>query len=773
MKRLVFSLILVAGVVSMHAMPFTISKGQELTADIDLNMAPVVKTAFEILQKDCKAVFSAELKKGPKDSDIKVGIDKKLTHPEEFLIRVNDKGVLSVNGSDPHGVAYGLLELSRMFGVSPWEWWADCTVRPMETFELGEGYLSNQHPSVRYRGIFINDEDWGLMPWSCQTMEPGNPKGVIGAKTSEKIFELLLRLRANTYWPPMHACSKPYFMTEGNREVAKRYGVYIGTSHCEPMACNALGEWGERGTGDYNYVTNAENVRKFWKERVDDVRDQEIIYTLGMRGIHDDPMKGVKQGSEEAKELLQQVINDQLKMAPENAPKVFIPYKEVLDIYNKGIELPEEVTLMWTDDNYGYIRHFPTDEERARSGGNGVYYHVSYWGRPHDYLWLGTFSPYLLHQQMATAFERGIQNMWILNVGDIKPAEYQIELFMDMGWNIQKVNRDGVEKHMRQFFLREFGESLSDRNVDMLVDDMNTCYRLAFVRRPEFMADTRTEEADKAYWATQRGLDWSYAMPGVTNDGFSGERTKKYAGIVENVKRLSERIADNRKDAYFQLVEYPVHAAACLNWKYLIWQLVDSVQAKEKSDHYFELTKELTEKYNSLKGGKWRGIMDMQPRKQAVFDRVNGLVPPKKVATAGKQPLPVILEAAESIKTWEGLGYSESAMELNQSQESFVRYVFKPEEAKKVTVYLAFIPTLPIEDDKLEVEVKTSDSDKPALIQYATYGRSEEWKVNVLWNRSIKKVPLNINPSKDTHFIEIRPLTEGILLDDVYVIKEQ
>lgn len=248
---------------------------------------------------------------------------------------------------------------------------------------------------------------------------------------------------------------------------------------------------------------------------------------------------------------------------------------------------------------------------------------------------------------------------------------------------------------------------------------------------------------------------------------------KKYMGVMESVQHLSERIADNRKDAFFQLVEYPVCAAACINWKFLPWQTMDTEQAKTVSDNYYGQIEELTKQYNSLNGGKWRGMMDMQPRKQTVFDKVDRLVPPKKVETAGKQPLPVILEAAESIKTWEGLGYSESAMELNKSQESFVRYVFKPEDAKKVTVYLAFIPTLPIEDDKLEVEVKTSDSDKTTVIQYATYGRSEEWKVNVLWNRSIKKVPLNINLSKDTHFIEIRPLTEGILLDDVYVIKEQ
>ena len=282
-------------------------------------------------------------------------------------------GILHIEGADPHGLAYGLLEVSRIIGVSPWTFWAGSTTNPCTTIK--EGFELNEYPSVRYRGIFINDEDWGFTPWSSTVFErlfnSANPEGMVGPHTTEEVFKLLLRLRANTYWPPMHECSVPFFMTPGNREVAQKYGIYIGTSHCEPMACNANGEWKRRGTGDYNYVTNAENVRRFWQQRIDEVRNQEMIYTIGMRGVHDGMMQGVKT-TDEHKAVLQQVINDQLQMLPNDVPKVFIPYKEVLEVYQKGLQLPDDVTLMWTDDNYGYIRHFPSESEKNRTGGNGI-----------------------------------------------------------------------------------------------------------------------------------------------------------------------------------------------------------------------------------------------------------------------------------------------------------------------------------------------------------------------------------------------------------------
>ena len=453
---------------------FVLTSGQTVVIACSPSEELVVRTALEMLGRDIQTVLSSTTQANEKTGEIvigtvgqselisRTGIDVSALKGKKqaFLLSVSPEGKLIVAGSDKHGTAYGILEISRLLGVSPWEWWADVTPEKKKLFKLSSKFQSLQAPSVEYRGIFINDEDWGLMPWSSRTYEPSKVKGEIGPRTNERIFELLLRLRANTYWPAMHECTLPFFLTKGNREAAKKYGIFIGASHCEPMACSAAGEWKRRGEGAYDYVNNAPAVYKFWEDRVKEVADQEILYTLGMRGVHDGKMQGAKT-VEEQKAVIDRVVADQRGLIEKyvdkdvtKVPQVFIPYKEVLDIYHAGLQVPDDVTLMWCDDNYGYIRHFPTAEECPRKGGNGVYYHVSYWGRPHDHLWLSTMSPYLIFQQMKLAYDRGIQKMWILNVGDIKPAEYQIELFMDMAWNIEAVASEGVTSHLKHWLER-------------------------------------------------------------------------------------------------------------------------------------------------------------------------------------------------------------------------------------------------------------------------------------------------------------------------------
>lgn len=453
---------------------FVLQSGQPVAIACSGSEAPVVRTSLDLLSRDLQTVLSATARVDTNTGNILVGtigqsklieqagidISALKNKKQAFMLAVSEDGKLVVAGSDSHGTAYGILEISRLLGVSPWEWWADVTPKKKETFRLSGKFRELQSPSVEYRGIFINDEDWGLMPWSNKTYEPSGVKGEIGPRTNERIFELLLRLRANTYWPAMHECTLPFFLTKGNREAAKKYGIFMGASHCEPMACSAAGEWRIRGKGAYDYVNNSPAVYQFWEDRVKEVAGQEILYTLGMRGVHDGKMQGAKT-VEEQKAVLDRVFVDQRGLLEKyvnkdvtQVPQVFIPYKEVLDIYHAGLQVPEDVTLMWCDDNYGYIRHFPTAEERARKGGNGVYYHVSYWGRPHDHLWLSTMSPSLIYQQMKQAYDQGIQKMWILNVGDIKPAEYQIELFMDMAWNLDKVSSEGVTAHLKHWLER-------------------------------------------------------------------------------------------------------------------------------------------------------------------------------------------------------------------------------------------------------------------------------------------------------------------------------
>ena len=651
------------------------------------------------------------------------------------------------------------MELSRLIGVSPWEWWADVTPEKKTSFVLSAEYQTLQSPSVEYRGIFINDEDWGLMPWSSQTYEPSDIKGHIGPKTNARIFELLLRLRANTYWPAMHECTLPFFLTEGNRKVAEEYGIFIGSSHCEPMVCSAAGEWRRRGQGDYDYVNNSASVYKFWEDRVKEVAQQGNIYTLGMRGVHDGQMQGAKTVAEQ-KAVLERVLKDQRGLLQKYVnkdvtaiPQAFIPYKEVLDIYNAGLQVPDDVTLIWCDDNYGYIRHFPTAEERARKGGNGIYYHVSYWGRPHDYLWLGTFSPYLLHQQMKLAYDRGIQKMWVLNVGDIKPAEYQIELFLDMAWNIDEVNEIGVTVHLKSWLEREFGSNCAEE----LLPAMEAHYQLSYIRKPEFMGNTREEERDPKYKVI-KDLPWS--------EQTISERLRSYTVLSDVVERMESNIPAGRQDAYFQLVKYPVQAAAQMNRKILTAQLARHSKVDWKqSDAAFDSIASLTQQYNSLQNGKWNRMMDFQPRKLPVFKRVEHTTATEPMVTDRKmlckwnamectygKPVP-----------YEGLGYERKAAGIRKG--SSLTFAFDDYGKDSVEVEIRLLPSHPLDEKQLRFAISVDEA-VPQTVSYETKGRSEEWKENVLRNQAIRKVTLPIN-KQASHKLVITALDEGVVLDQV------
>ena len=752
---------------------FSLRSDQPIKLACDNAEEKVVQTALKLFMRDYQSVFSASAAVAARQGNIIVGTVGKspllkavsadvsaLTGKKQvFLLQVLPDGKLLVAGSDSHGTAYGIMELSRLIGVSPWEWWADVTPEKKTSFVLSAEYQTLQSPSVEYRGIFINDEDWGLMPWSSQTYEPSDIKGHIGPKTNARIFELLLRLRANTYWPAMHECTLPFFLTEGNRKVAEEYGIFIGSSHCEPMVCSAAGEWRRRGQGDYDYVNNSASVYKFWEDRVKEVAQQGNIYTLGMRGVHDGQMQGAKTVAEQ-KAVLERVLKDQRGLLQKYVnkdvtaiPQAFIPYKEVLDIYNAGLQVPDDVTLIWCDDNYGYIRHFPTAEERARKGGNGIYYHVSYWGRPHDYLWLGTFSPYLLHQQMKLAYDRGIQKMWVLNVGDIKPAEYQIELFLDMAWNIDEVNEIGVTAHLKSWLGREFGSNCAEE----LLPAMEAHYQLSYIRKPEFMGNTREEERDPKYKVI-KDLPWS--------EQTISERLRSYTVLSDVVERMESNIPADRQDAYFQLVKYPVQAAAQMNRKILTAQLARHSKADWKqSDTAFDSIASLTQQYNSLQNGKWNRMMDFQPRKLPVFKRVEHTTATEPMVTDRKmlckwnamectygKPVP-----------YEGLGYERKAAGICKG--SSLTFAFDDYGKDSVEVEIRLLPSHPLDEKQLRFAISVDEA-VPQTVSYETKGRSEEWKENVLRNQAIRKVTLPIN-KQASHKLVITALDEGVVLDQV------
>ncbi|WP_443938901.1 glycosyl hydrolase 115 family protein [Pedobacter sp. MW01-1-1] len=753
-------------------------KGQTLPVSISPKEAQVVHTALEIFSRDFSAVFDAKLAQTEKaqiliatvgmNSPVEKLVDSKSlstlkAHAEGYIIQVkNDK--MYILGSDKRGTAYGILELSRKIGVSPWVWWADSYIQKKTSCVFNNNFMLLEYPSVKLRGIFINDEDWGINPWSYQTFEPSKIKGQIGPKTHAQIFELLLRLRANTYWPAMHSVSVAFYQTPGNKEIADKYGIVVGASHCEPMMRNANYEWKIDGVGNYDYVHNRVEVLKFWETRVKELKNSDNLYTLGIRGVHDGKMQGANT-LQEQKDALTHIIADQRKMIETylnkdvtQIPQVFVPYKEVLDVYNMGLAVPEDVTLLWCDDNYGYIRHLPTEQERARKGGNGVYYHVSYWGRPHDYLWLATNHPAQLYTQMKRAYDAGAQDIWILNVGDIKPGEYLTELFLDMAWDIDAIadTKEGLQTHLANWLSREFG---SEKSAD-IQGVINEYYRLAYIRKPEFMGNTRTEEKDPKYNVIS-DLPWT--------EQEIRTRLAAYATIEKKVQELAPSIPAEKQSTWFELVEYPVLASAEMNKKALYGQLArHNLATWEKSDAAFDAVESLTKKYNALSNGKWNRMMDSKPRNLSVFLKVPH--------TTASNPLPaskmaLVLNGNQFIKyegqkpKEHGLGYLNGAISISKNSQA--DYQFKGNGTDSLVLQIAMVPNHPVVGKQIRYEIFLNGK-SIQKVDFHTVNRDEQWKNNVLSNQSIKTIKLSQGIQKnDMNVISIKALDEGVMLDQL------
>lgn len=697
---------------------------------------------------------------------------------EKFSIQKEKENLLIV-GSDVRGTVYAIFEITDRLGISPWKWWADVHPIKQESLSLK---LSKQKiissPSVQYRGIFLNDEDWGLQPWAAKTFE--TETGDIGPKTYEKIFQLLLRLKANTIWPAMHPSTKGFFTISGNKEMAQKYHIVIGSSHAEPMLRNNVDEWKPKIHGDYNYFTNKTQVDKYWQDRLDELKlaQNETIMTLGMRGVHDSKMEGAKD-LKESIEMVEKIMVNQREMLSNtfqkplsSIPQAFVPYKEVLELYDNGLKVPSDITLVWPDDNYGYIRRLSNEEEQKRVGGSGVYYHISYWGRPHDYLWLSTMQPGLIWYEMTKAYQNGANKMWIVNVGDIKPAEYDTELFLDLAWNINSIKPDGINAYLKNWASREFSPKISAETAAVFEE----YYRLAFLRKPEYMGWSQTEPTTQI-------------KPSDLSKEEIWNRIKAYGKLIEKVDNLEKSIPEERKDAWFQLVVYPVKGAAYMNYKFLYWNLVAQTSDENEKAQYellateaYNQIKELTDFYNTkLSNGKWNHMMSMQPRNLPVFDAV------KKNTLSNKDQKTsvnrIAIQANEFIsqkafknyqwKTINGLGYCNNAVTLFPFKHQYFKeekpsvfYEFEIQNAGEYDVELRVLPTHSNNfDHEIGIQV-----DGNALKSYKTNtkDRDKTWKENVLRNSAVVKVPA-LHLEKGKHTIKVEVNQTGIVLDQLAI----
>ena len=535
---------------------------------------------------------------------------------ETFLIQVVDnpfRGVskaLVIAGSDKRGTIFGIYEVSRQIGVSPWYWWADVPVSHKDALYALPGRYVQGSPSVKYRGIFLNDEAPDLSNWirykygSVLPREnPPVPSNVAnyGHEFYTRLFELMLRLKANYLWPAMwnNAFNEDDTL---NPKLADEYGIVMGNSHQEPML-RAQKEWDrryQRSVGSWNYAKNPDLLESFWKEGINRNRNYESIITIGLRGANDTPM--APGGPETNKTLLEKIVDIQRKIIAgemnsdvTKVPQLWCLYKEVQDYYNSGMRVPDDVTLLWAEDNWGNIRRLPTDEERKRSGGAGIYYHFDYHGGPRSYQWINSNPIPKIWDQMSLAKQYGADRIWIVNVGHFKGYEFPIEYFLDLAWNTDQLTGENIDEYTRDWAAREFGPEFASDVADIM--SLYTKYNGR--RKPELLSPS------------------TYSITSYNE----GEKVvSDYNSLAAKAEELYKKLPAEKHDAFYQLILFPVKASALVNELYV---------TAGKNDLYFRQGRAATNTlagharllfsqdtslmgyYNrSFAGGKWNHFMD-------------------------------------------------------------------------------------------------------------------------------------------------------------------
>ncbi|MBO4673622.1 MAG: glycosyl hydrolase 115 family protein [Bacteroidaceae bacterium] len=499
---------------------------------------------------------------------------------------------LVIAGSDKRGTIYGIYELSRQLGVSPWYWWADAPVAHHDDAYIIKGTYTDDEPAVEFRGIFLNDEAPCLTTWVKNTFGTGYG----GHEFYEKVFELILRLKGNMMWPAMWGWAF-YADDPENGKLADRMGIMMGTSHHEPMARNHQ-EYARhrREWGAWDYQTNQTKLDQFFREGIERMKGTEDIVTIGMRGDGDAAMSQTADTK-----LMERIINNQRQIIKEVTGKpaekttqVWALYKEVQDYYDAGLKVPDDVMILISDDNWGDIRRVPvTKEERSRKGGWGIYYHVDYVGAPRNTKWLNVTQTQQMFEQLSLAYDFGIQRMWILNVGDLKPMEYPITLFMDMAWNPKEYTLQTVTDHTFRYFRSAFSDEIAEEAADI------------YNRNCQYMARVTPEMLDDGTYNVETG-EWRQVADA-------------YQRLEVRALRLYQDIPEDARDFYRQLILFPVQAMANLYDMYYAKAMnhhlakVGSPDANEwaaEVKRCFHRDSLLCASYNSdIAGGKWNGMM--------------------------------------------------------------------------------------------------------------------------------------------------------------------
>ena len=681
---------------------------------------------------------------------------------ERYMIKTRGQQLVIV-GSDPRGLAYGVLHVSERMGVSPWYWWADVPVPHRDKLDYAENYTSAS-PSVKYRGIFINDEDWGLKTWAAENFE--RELGDIGPKTYDKVCELLLRLKANMLAPAMHSCTGAFYSHPESQRVAHEWGIMITTSHCEPLLLNnaAKSEWDSTVDGEWNYLTNKATIYQKFDDRLRETAQYDNIYTTGMRGLHDEAMKGSTDPSVRAR-TLEQVFADQReilerhKQRPaETIPQIFVPYKETLDIYDAGLPVPDDITLVWPDDNYGYMKRVSNAQERSRSGGSGVYYHLSYLGTPHDNLWIATTAPMLMYVELKKAYDAGANRYWLLNVGDIKPMEMEMQQFFDMAWNLDAFDYENVNHHQAKWLAKLFGKQYERPFQQVL----NNYYRLAWQRKPEFMGYEMEWDSQENNRLHDSGFSFA--------NGTAQQRLSDYQRMSDIVDNVERQLPTDARPAFFELLAYSVKSACQMNRKFLMAQRnheTGSAEAAAEARAAYDSIQSLLTVYNTQLGGKWNQMMSQVPpgycaKYQLMPELVSTATDAYSLPTSQQRPsLPMQLDLSKvkaklPFRLVEGIGTDWTALLLGEplddvqdpasTASSHIDIpIMLPSgrgygaegsiASDSVRVCISVVPFWPISADRSNRFGVSFDGSAPVVCENQFTEWSFPWKLQVLENR--------------------------------------
>lgn len=708
---------------------------------------------------------------------------------EKYLLQVVDNPLpevgraLVIAGSDKRGAIYGIYELSRQIGVSPWYWWMDVPVQHHADVFIKPGVYTDGEPKVRYRGIFINDEWPSFGNWANEKF------GSINSKCYAHVFELLLRLKANFMWPAMWG-SAFYDDDPQNGELADRMGIVMGTSHHEPMAL-AQQDWSRNRDGAWNYATNGEALRRFWTRGIERSKNWETVVTVGMRGDGDEAMEG----SGDIR-LMENIVSDQRSIIEkvtgrkaEETPQVWALYKEVQDYYDQGMRVPDDITLLLCDDNWGNIRRLPSLDAKPRKGGYGMYYHFDYVGAPRNSKWVNISPIPRVWEQMNLAYRHGVDRLWIVNVGDLKPMEYPITFFLDMAWNPDRFNAGNLAQHSVDFCRSVFGYAEASEAARLLRTYAKYNRRVT----PEQLC-AKTYTLNYGEW------------PRVVAD---------YNRLAADAEALGARLPKELHDAWFELIGYPILACSNLYDMYYAQYMNHRLAKKNNPEanlwadrvaQCFGRDSILTSRYHALAGGKWNHMMDQvhigyaswnEPKRPVMpaVRRVDGTpeggielptadcctpAPPTGKCEFVEKDGYVSMEAEHFTRKTDGnearwtvipeLGRTLSAVTPQPVTASVdgmaLEYDFKLTSTGYARVTLRFAPTLNFNTSGLRYAVSIDGGEEQTVNVNGSYGGElGKWqKEHVIDCQTIHAIS---RPGR--HTLRIRPLDNGLVLQKIMI----